>query len=64
MPLWVVGLLIMAACMAYYVIALAENQENKAVKQIGYLVGVTGLGIVVFSAILRAYYAFDAICRF
>lgn len=63
MPLWVFALLLIGVCTAYYVIILAEKHENKVIKQMGYLIGTIGIATIVFSALLKLYYAFDAICK-
>lgn len=63
MSLWVLGLLIMGACMAYYVLVLADKQENNTIKQMGYLVGTISIAAIFFSTILRLYYVFDALTK-
>jgi len=63
MSLWVLGLLLISVCMAYYVIILADKHENKTIKHMGYLIGVIGIAAIVFSVVLRLYYVFDAISR-
>ena len=63
MRLWVLGLLVIGTCMAYHVVILADKQENDFIKKMGYLVGIIGIAAIVFTAILRVYYIFDAFMK-
>ena len=63
MPLWVLGLLVIGACASYHVVLVADKQENPVIRQMGYLVGMIGIAAIGFSALMKVYYAFDAISR-
>lgn len=63
MPLWTLGLIIIALSTAYHVLIIADQQENKAIRQTGYLISVIGIAAILVSVIIKLYYTLDALCK-